>query len=269
MNKIYPTHTEAKEMICEIGKKMYLRGFVSANDGNITIRVGDNALWATPTGVSKGDLTPEMLILIDLQGNVLQGNLTPTSETNMHLRAYWENNALVSTCHAHALYSMIFATAGIELDMAFSPEPTEVVGKVPVAPYATPGTKELADSIQPFVKHYKTCLLANHGALAWGTTPLEAWHRMEALEAYCQLCYHQKFVVKKARTLSEQQIESLFLHHENSGITTHNRFEGIKEPTNEDPAIKLSQLGNSTYAFSDNELNVLADKIAQRILQKL
>jgi L-fuculose-phosphate aldolase len=269
----YVSDEEAKKIICDIGHKMYMRGYVSANDGNITLRVGDNALWATPTGVSKGDLSPEMLIKVDLLGNVLEGTWEPTSETQMHLRAYWENDDIVSTCHTHSLYSMIFATAGIELDVSFSPEPTGIVGTVPVAPYGTPGTVDLADSIKPFVKGYKMCLLSNHGAISWGTKPLEAWHRMEALEAYCQLCYHQEFVVKRSRILSEEQIKTLFIRHE-TGVTEFNRLKGVEKETNTEPAVKLSELRKelqqeSSLQITEDILEALAGKIAERVLDKL
>ncbi len=268
MKRFYPSNTEAKQTICAIGHKMYSRGFVSANDGNITVRVGDNAIWATPTGVSKGDLTPDMLILVDLQGNVLEGTWEPTSETAMHLRAYWENDEIMSTCHTHSLYSMIFATAGIELDVAFSPEPTGIVGKVPVAPYATPGTPDLADSIKPFVKNYKMCLLSNHGAMTWGSKPLEAWHRMEALEAYCQLCYHQVFIVKKSRVLSESQINDLFIRH-NTGTTKFNRLKGVEHTHNTEPATKLSELQHEQSFFSEKELEIIATKVANHMLENI
>ncbi len=268
MNRTYLSDKEAKNMICDIGHKMYSRGFVSANDGNITIRVGDNKIWATPTGVSKGDLSPEMLILVDLQGNVLEGTWEPTSETAMHLRAYWENDEVVSTCHTHSLYSMIFATAGIELDVALSPEPAGIVGKVPVAPYATPGTQELADSIKPYIKNYKMCLLSNHGAMTWGTKPLEAWHRMEALEAYCQLCYHQEFIVKRARVLSESQIDALFVRH-NTGTTKFNRLKGTDTISNTQAALQLSELHSTSSSLSERELEDIADKVAERVLKKL
>ncbi len=272
-NTKYISDDEAKRLICDIGQKMYFRGFVSANDGNITIRVGDNELWVSPTGVSKGDLKPEMLIKMDLQGNVLEGTWTPTSEIPMHLRAYWEDDEIVSTCHTHSLYSMIFATAGIELDLSLSPEPTGIVGTVPVAPYATPGTTGMADSIKPFVKGYKMCLLSNHGSISWGKKPLEAWHRMEALEAYCQLCYHQEFIIKKARLLSEKQIDALFVRHK-TGTTAFNRLKGAQEETNTDPAVKLSDFRqeiqqHSNIQLSDTQMESLAEMIAEKIVNKM
>lgn len=270
----YISDHEAKKLICDIGKKMYFRGFVAANDGNITVRVGDNAVWATPTGVSKGDLKPEMLIKVDLEGNVLEGTWEPTSETHMHLRAYKENDEIVSTCHTHSIYAMVFACAGIELDVAFSPEPTGVVGTVPVAPYACPGTQELADSIAPFCNTHKLCLLANHGALSWGTSPEQAWFRMEALEQYCKLALIQECVVGRARKLSEEQIEKLLIRH-NTGVKESNKLKGVEKTNNTEPAIKLSTISQTRghnslgQSYSEEMIELLADKVSDKIIKKM
>ena len=104
--RTYISDDEAKQIICEIGHKMYTRGYVATNDGNITVRVADDALWVTPTGVSKGDLKPDMLVKTDLQGNILEGSWKPTSEMQMHLQAYWEDDSIMSTGHAHSLYTI-------------------------------------------------------------------------------------------------------------------------------------------------------------------
>ena len=101
-NCFYPSEKEAKEAILDIGQRMYVRNFVAANDGNISIRTGENEVWATPTGVSKGFMNKKMLVKVDLQGNVLEGTHKPSSELKMHLRAYQENPDLRSVCHAQA-----------------------------------------------------------------------------------------------------------------------------------------------------------------------
>jgi len=100
----YISEEEAKELICNIGKKMWMKQMVAANDGNITIKVGDNEVLLTPTGISKGDLTPEMLVKVDLEGNILDGTAKPTSEMYMHLNVYKHNKEAMSTCHAHSMY---------------------------------------------------------------------------------------------------------------------------------------------------------------------
>ena len=99
--KTYMTEKEAKRAILDIGQRMYLRGFVAANDGNISVRTAENEVWATPTGVSKGYMKKKMLVKVDLEGRQLAGTWKPSSELKMHLRAYRENPELKSVCHAH------------------------------------------------------------------------------------------------------------------------------------------------------------------------
>ena len=129
--RTYISEKEAKELICSIGRKMYQRQFVSANDGNITIRVGEREVIATPTGVSKGDLTPEMLLKVDFDGNILEGTMKATSELPMHLRVYNENDEVMSTAHAHPCYLSIFANMGMELDLPITPATAAIGGTIP------------------------------------------------------------------------------------------------------------------------------------------
>jgi len=208
---MYINDFEAKELICEIGKKMYFKQFVCANDGNMSIRVGDDTVWLTPTGVSKGAMTPEMMSKVNFQGNIIeQGSLPITSEVRMHLKVYEKNNKIQSTCHTHAMHLSVFAIAGIQVDLAISPETAVIVGTIPVAEYCHPGTKELAESIVPFVDDYHAVLLSNHGAITWGEKPIEAWFRMEAAEAYCKTCTILLDIVGRVRHLSKKQLSKLF-----------------------------------------------------------
>jgi L-fuculose-phosphate aldolase len=245
--KEYCGDEEAKSLICEIGKRMYDKGFVAANDGNITIRVGDDALWATPAGVSKSFLKPEMLLKTDLGGRVLEGSWKPTSELLMHLRVYAENDEVVSTCHSHSPFALAFACTGIEPDIAIAPEPMVVVGPVRVAPFAYPGTAELADSIAPFCKSNHVVLMANHGSLTWGNHPLEAWYRMEALEAYCKEIAILEFFPRRPRLLGEEQIDHIMSRPE-YGVETLGRHSGAAHSANGEPGVPLSALPPGGWA---------------------
>lgn len=216
-NKYMPDF-EAKKWICEIGRRMYARNFVAANDGNISVRTGPNAVWATPTGVSKGFLTPDMLVKLDLDGNVLAGKNKPSSEIRMHLRVYRENPEVRAVVHAHPIAATSYAIAGIDLDQALSSEAVVLLGKVPVAPYATPGTNEVAEAIAPYCKDYNAVLLANHGALTWGRDPQEAYFRMESLEHYAQMSLFTNEVLKKANELSCRQVSDLLAIRQKLGI---------------------------------------------------
>lgn len=235
---------EARRLICDIGRRMSERGFVSANDGNMTIRVGEDTVWATPTGTNKGELTPDMLLKLDFNGMILEnpGNMQPTSETKLHLNVYKMNPEIQSTCHTHAQNAMIWACCGIALDVAYGPEPVGTIGKVPVAPYGCPGSQALSESIKPFCKDYKCCLMANHGAISWGRSPKEAWYIMEALEAYARLCVQIRLLDLQPRLLSKEQIEEVVELCRPSGMSEQNRLRGADEITNRQPGMNLSEI---------------------------
>ena len=136
MNPLYPSDAQAKAEILDAGRKIYQRGLVAANDGNLSVRVGDNALWVTPTGVSKGAMTEDMLVKLSLDGTVLEGTRKPSSETKMHLRIYQENPAVRAVVHAHPPAATAFAAAGLPLDRPVLQEAVVQLGTVPVAPFA-------------------------------------------------------------------------------------------------------------------------------------
>lgn len=207
--KKYFSDFEAKTAIIDIGKRMYMNGFVAANDGNITIKVGPNSIWTTPTGVSKGFMTPDMLVKIDMNGKVLMGKNKPSSEVKMHLRVYKEDPDVMAVTHAHPPFSTAFAVAGISLDKPILTEGVVQLGIVPIAKYATPGTEEVPDSIAPFVKNYNAVLLSNHGALTWGKDIYEAFYRMESTEYYAKLSMFTEYVLNKQNLLSCSQIDVL------------------------------------------------------------
>lgn len=186
----YPTDAQAKAAILEAGRKIYQRGLVAANDGNLSVRVGENALWVTPTGVSKGAMTEEMLVKLDLDGNVLEGTRKPSSETKMHLRIYREDPLIRAVVHAHPPIATAFAAAGIPLDRPVLQEAVVQLGTVPVAPFALPGSQGVADSVAPYCRQYRALLLEYHGAVTWGDTMEQAHYRLECLEQLAAVTLH-------------------------------------------------------------------------------
>lgn len=186
----YPTDAQAKAAILEAGRKIYQRGLVAANDGNLSVRVGENALWVTPTGVSKGAMTEEMLVKLDLDGNVLEGTRKPSSETKMHLRIYREDPLIRAVVHAHPPIATAFAAAGIPLDRPVLQEAMVQLGTVPVAPFALPGSQGVADSVAPYCRQYRALLLEYHGAVTWGDTMEQAHYRLECLEQLAAVTLH-------------------------------------------------------------------------------
>ena len=200
---------EIKKEICEVGHKLYDKGFVAANDGNISVKINDNEYYCTPTGVSKGFMTPDMIIKIDGNGKKLEGRLNPSSEIKMHLRVYRERPDVKSVVHAHPLYATSFAIAGIPLTEPIMPEAVIALGCVPIAEYGTPSTEEIPDAISKYLQHYDAVLLANHGALSFSDSLLNAYHKMESVEFYAQLMYQAK-VLGGPKQLTEAQVQRLY-----------------------------------------------------------
>ncbi len=186
----FPSDAQAKAEILATGRKIYQRGLVAANDGNLSVRVSENALWVTPTGVSKGTMTEEMLVKLDLDGNCLEGTHKPSSETKMHLRIYQEDPLIRAVVHAHPPVATAFAAAGIPLDRPILQEAVVQLGTVPVAPFALPGSQGVADSVAPYCKKYRALLLEYHGAVTWGDTMEQAHYRLECLEQLATVTLH-------------------------------------------------------------------------------
>ncbi|MDV4149943.1 class II aldolase/adducin family protein [Clostridium sp. AL.422] len=216
----YISDIEAKKAILDVGKRMYNKGFVAANDGNISVKVGNNEIWTTPTGVSKGFMTEEMLVKIDLDGNVIEGSWKPSSEIKMHIRVYKENPKLYAVTHAHPPIATGFAVAGKSLDRAILTEAILSLGTIPVAKYATPGTEEIPNSIADYVNEYNGVLLANHGALTWGENIYQAYYRLETMESYANIMMNTEYIICKQNYLSKDQVNKLIEIRENMGITT-------------------------------------------------
>ena len=175
---------ELKKLFVDLGKRIWQRNYVAANDGNMTIRLNDKELLTTPTGISKGFMTTDMIIKVDYDGNVISGNpnFRPSSEVKMHIDVYKERPDIHAVVHAHPPFATSFAVAGIPLDKCVLPEAIIVIGAVPIAKYGLPSTDELPDNIRPHIKNNDVILLENHGALTLGADLLTAYHRMETLE---------------------------------------------------------------------------------------
>lgn len=190
MKQNFMSEEEARQAIVRAGKRMYDHGYVVTNDGNISVRISSTEIIVTPTGVSKGFMTPEMMVKMNLDGDVLEAEGTkPSSEVKMHLRVYAEDDSVMAVVHAHPIYATSYAIAGIPLDEPILSEAMLQIGAVPIAKYAKPGTYDVPDGIAPFVKGYGAVLLSNHGALTWGTTLVEAFSRMEVLENYAHISF--------------------------------------------------------------------------------
>jgi L-fuculose-phosphate aldolase len=171
---------QARGEIVEVGRRLYARGLISGNEGNVSVRLGD-VMLVTPPAVCKGFLTPEMVVKADLSGRPLDGQRAST-EVQMHTAVYRRRPDAAAVVHAHPPVATGFAVAGLPLDQPLIAEAVVTLGKVPVVPYGTPSTAELAESVGAAACQAQALLMANHGALTIGDSLYRAWERMEALE---------------------------------------------------------------------------------------
>ena len=187
--------------IVEIGKRMYARGYVASNDGNISVRLDESRLLTTPKSVSKGYMTPDMMVVTDLDGTKLSSGRDPSSELLMHLAVYRHRPDAKAVVHAHPPLATGFAVAGIPLDKAVLAEVITTLGSIPIADYGTPSTKELADAVSRYIKAHDGLLLANHGALTIGHELFAAYYKMETIEHFAKISL-------VARTLGGERVLS-------------------------------------------------------------
>lgn len=199
---------ELRQAICWAGRRLYEQGFAAANDGNISARLANGNILTTPTGVSKGELTPEILVVVTADGEVVVGELRPSTELKLHLRVYDRRPDVRAVVHAHPPYATSFAVTGRPLDAPLIAEAIVHVGPVGCASYGTPGTEQVPNSIAPLVMTQNAILLANHGALTLGPDIKAALFRMESLEFYAKITAlsHQ---IGTPRHLSSEQVEQL------------------------------------------------------------
>ena len=202
---------EIKKMMCDVGKRIYDRNMVAANDGNISVKLNDNEFLCTPTGVSKGFMTPEYICKVDAQGNVIQANkgFKPSSEIKMHMRVYAKRPDVGAVVHAHPTFATSFAIAGIPLTQPIMPEAVIALGCVPIAPYGTPSTMEIPDAVEPYLEHFDAVLLESHGALTWSTDLMAAYMKMESVEFYAELLYKAK-QLGGPKEFDKEQIAKLY-----------------------------------------------------------
>lgn len=216
--KQYFNEEKIKKDICNIGQKLYDKEFVAANDGNISVKINENQIIVTPTGVSKGGMAIESLVKIDLDGNILSGDTwRPSSEVKMHLKVYNLNPDVKAVVHAHPPLATAFAAARIPLDRPILAEAIVNLGIVPVSEYALTGSKEVPEAVAPFVNDYNAVLLANHGLLTWGQDLTQAFFRMETVEHYCKIIYYLKQIGSPVE-LDSVQIKELISLREKMGI---------------------------------------------------
>jgi L-fuculose-phosphate aldolase len=207
------------EMI-EIGRMVYDRGYIAATDGNISVRLENGDILMTPSGVPKGRMRPGQIVRTDPSGIVI-GEGRPSSEILMHLAVYQERPDARAVVHAHPPYATAFSIAGVSLAQCVIPEIVVQMGTIPTAPYATPSTPELPDTIREYLACSDALILERHGTLTLGETLLSAYHKLEKVEhtAHITLIANQLGGVK---TLAPEEVEKLMEVRRNMGLTSKN-----------------------------------------------
>ena len=201
---------ELKEQVCDICHKMWQLGWVAANDGNVSVKLDENAFLVTPTGISKSFITPEKLLIITKDCEIIEGTAgyKPSSEIKMHLRCYQERDDVGAVVHAHPPAATGFAVAHLPMDRYTMIESVITLGSVPLTPYATPSTYEVPDAIAPYLQEHDVILLENHGALALGCDVITAYYRMETLELWAKISINAH-ILGGEKEISRENIDRL------------------------------------------------------------
>ncbi|HUK53402.1 MAG TPA: class II aldolase/adducin family protein [Candidatus Binatia bacterium] len=204
--------------MCKIGRWMYRRGLVVACQGNLSVRTQDDRVLLTPGGVCKGHLRPRDLLVTDLDGMLVSGSGKPSSELQMHLLFYRERPDVRAVCHAHPPTATGFAAAGRGLEEAILPEIVVLLGKIPLAPYGTPGTWDVCAGLESLVPQHDAILLENHGVVTCGKDLMTAFHRMETVEQFAKIVLTAE-ALGGARRLSREQVETLVAARPRYGVS--------------------------------------------------
>src|SRR5580658_2874888 len=208
-----------KLQLCDIGRRLWSRAYVDGNGGNIAIRVAEGMALCTPTLVSKGFMKPEDMCLVDLDGNQLAGPKKRTSEILMHLQIMKRQARAVATVHCHPPHATAFAVAGVEPPTCMIPEIEVFIGKVPIAPYRTPGTPEMGKLVADLSDQHNTILMANHGVVSWSHVSVEdAYFKMEIIEAYCRTVVVAAQLGAPLKTFSNAHLQDLLNIKQTLGI---------------------------------------------------
>ncbi len=209
---------EIKRQICDMGRRMYEKGFIAANDGNISVRMGGGRFLCTPTGVSKGFLEPDDIAVVNDKGEQIGGAKPRTSEILLHLEIFHELPEINAVCHAHPPHATAFAVSHVDVPSNILPEVEIFIGRVPIADYDTPGSKDFAETILPHLRNKSnTILLANHGAVACDKVLEQAYFHLETLDMYCKILLLSK-QIGRVEQMSDTKVRELLDIKQGLGI---------------------------------------------------
>ena len=252
-SRMVKTEREYREDICRIGQLVFQKGWVAANDGNITIRLDAERILATPTGVCKGMMQCDDLIIVDRKGNKISGRAERTSEIAMHLTIYDMRPDIKAVVHAHPPVATGFATAGRELNLGLLPEVVIGLGCVPLAGYGLPGTPELTEPMLPLIPKYDALMMANHGSVCYGEDVYKAYFRMETVEHFARISLVAE-LLGGPKTLPRVEVDKL--------LDSRTRY-GVKAKSAGEPGCPLAAedvAGEERFYVTRAELISLVDE---------
>jgi L-fuculose-phosphate aldolase len=194
--------------IVEAGRRLYARAYIASNDGNISARLDDRRLITTPKSVSKGFMTPDMMVVVDYEGKKVSGERDPSTELPMHLEIYRNRPDVGAVVHAHPPLATGFAVAGIPLTRAVLAEVITTLGSIPIAAYGTPSTSELPEAVRKYIKAHDGMLLANHGAVTCGPDVMSAYFKMETIEHFAKISLVARMLGGE-NLISREEVERL------------------------------------------------------------
>lgn len=265
-----PEAKRIKREICAVGRKLWLRQFVDGNGGNISYRIGPNEVLCTPTLLSKFDLKPKDLCMVDLDGNQIAGVKQATSEILLHLEIYKKVPQAKAAVHCHPPHATAYAITGLVPPNQIIPEFEIFVGKVALAPYETPGTTAFARTVLPFVEHHNTVLLKNHGVVSWAETPTLAEWNCEVLETYCNILSIAAQLSSPVSIISEGKCADLMARKKRMGLPDI-RFEAshaaaTKRPA---PAARAKASTNKIAKLAPAELEAIVQRVTRAVLREM
>jgi L-fuculose-phosphate aldolase len=221
---------QLKEQMCEIGRRIWHKGFCAGNEGNHSYRIGENRVLCTPTGISKGFLKPDDICTVDMEGKQVAGKRKRTSEILMHLAIYKARPDVKAVVHSHPPHATAFAVAGVELPTCIHPEAEVFLGAVKTAKYVTPGDTRLGESLLPYVKDSNTILLQNHGTVTYDVDLEGAYYKLEIVDAYSRILLLAK-QIGSIRPLDGNEMKELLELKQKFGLDEPRLKDGGKNFT--------------------------------------
>ena len=269
-----------KKSICEIGERLYQKGFAAANEGNLSLRVDDDKVLCTPTLICKGFMTPADICTVDMEGNQIAGTRKRTSEILLHLEVYRRRTDVKSVVHCHPPHATAFGVAREAIPVCVLPEPEIFLGEVPIAPYETPGGQDFAETILPFIPKTNTIVLANHGTISYESTIERAYWLTEILDAYCRILMLAK-QLGGIQYLSNQHGAELLDMRRDWGFDDVRTHDDAGKPAQFAESWNQSDVSNRSFPAHPNatepgakrelpaDLEWLVESISDRVAEKL